>query len=76
VIDIRQHPEKGTGLFFESPTVEALANAVETFSKFQHQFNPEICRLQAAKFTPKIFATSYLAFVEDCYQRFACKILK
>lgn len=76
VIDIRQHPEKGTGLFFESPTVEALANAVETFSKFQHQFNPESCRLQAAQFTPKIFATSYLAFVEDCYQRFACKILK
>jgi glycosyltransferase involved in cell wall biosynthesis len=68
VKDIRQYPETGTGLFFPAQTPEALREAVETFLEFQHQFNLESCRLQADKFTPKIFETSYLSFLEDCYR--------
>ncbi|MDJ0843367.1 glycosyltransferase [Crocosphaera sp.] len=70
VIDIRQNKDKGTGMFFFPQTPEALADTVETFSRFQHQINPESCRHQAAKFTPKVFETSYLAFLEQCYQDF------
>lgn len=70
VIDIRQDKDKGTGIFFFPQTHTALAETVETFSKFQHQINPESCRNQAAKFTPKVFETSYLAFLEQCYQKF------
>ena len=70
VIDIRQDRDQGTGIFFFPQTHQALAETVETFSRFQHQIRPESCRNQAAKFTPKVFETSYLAFLEQCYQDF------
>ena len=70
VIDIRQDQDQGTGIFFFPQTHQALAETVETFSRFQHQIRPESCRNQAAKFTPKVFETSYLAFLEQCYQDF------
>ena len=70
VIDIRQDQDQGTGIFFFPQTHQALAEPVETFSRFQHQIRPESCRNQAAKFTPKVFETSYLAFLEQCYQDF------
>ena len=70
VIDIRQAQDQGTGIFFFPQTHQALAETVETFSRFQHQIGPESCRNQAAKFTPKVFETSYLAFLEQCYQDF------
>jgi glycosyltransferase involved in cell wall biosynthesis len=66
VRDIQKDPTMGTGLFFYPQTPKALIKAVETFLEFQHRFNPERCRSQAAKFTPKIFATSYMTFIEDC----------
>ena len=70
VVDIRQDKQKGTGIFFFPQTPEALVETVETFSGFQHQIKPESCRHQAAKFTPKVFETSYLTFLEQCYQNF------
>lgn len=66
VRDFRKDSTIGTGLFFYPQTSKALVEAVETFLKFQHQFDPECCRSQAAKFSPEIFATSYQAFIEDC----------
>jgi len=71
VLDIRQFPETGTGLLFDKQTPKSLADAIETFSKIEGQFNPESCRAQAAKFNPKIFEISYLAFIEDCCQNFS-----
>jgi glycosyltransferase involved in cell wall biosynthesis len=68
VIDIRQHPQAGTGIFFFPQTPAALVEAVETFSQRQHQFNPESCRRQGAKFAPEVFAASYLGFLEQCCQ--------
>ncbi|MDJ0581517.1 glycosyltransferase [Crocosphaera sp.] len=70
VIDIRQDRDQGTGIFFFPQTHQALVETVETFSGFQHQIKPESCRNQAAKFTPKVFETSYLAFLEQCYRHF------
>ncbi|WP_198648672.1 glycosyltransferase [Cyanothece sp. BG0011] len=74
VIDIRQNIDKGTGIFFFPQTPEALVETVETFCQFQHQINSESCRHQAAKFTPKVFETSYLTFLEQCYQDFTQKV--
>ena len=71
VVDIRQNKDQGTGMFFFPQTHKALVETVETFCQFQHQINPESCRHQAAKFTPKVFETSYLAFLEQCYQDFS-----
>ncbi|GBF81212.1 glycosyltransferase [Aphanothece sacrum] len=68
VIDIRQSPENGTGVLFTPQTSQSLVETVETFEKFQHQIDPYSCRRQAARFTPKIFETSYLAFLESCCQ--------
>jgi glycosyltransferase involved in cell wall biosynthesis len=70
VIDLRQNPEEGTGLFFAAQNPASLVQTVETFSQLQHQFNPEPCRQQAAKFSQAIFATSYQRFLEECCQTF------
>lgn len=70
VIDIRQDPQKGTGLFFQEQKPAALVQAVQTFEKLQPQINPENCRLQAAKFSSTIFKQSYLEFVDSCIQDF------
>ena len=52
VLDIRQHPERGTGLFFSSQTAAALVAAVEEFEQLQGKFQPEIGRLHAEEFAP------------------------
>lgn len=70
VLDIRQHPETGTGLFFPSQTTAALVAAVEEFEQLQSKFQPERARLRAAQFAPEVFEQRYLAFVEHCYQEF------
>lgn len=74
VIDIRQPPDptrgQATGIFFFPQTVAALVEAVETFSQVFDSINPDSCRLQATKFTPKIFESSYLGFLEHCCRNF------
>ncbi|MEY2858891.1 MAG: hypothetical protein RLZZ74_3204 [Cyanobacteriota bacterium] len=68
VKDIRQCPEDGTGLLFETQQPEALVAAVESFEQLQPQIKPENCRLQANQFSPEAFQQSYLQYIEDCYQ--------
>ena len=70
VRDIRQHPDSGTGLFFEAQTEAALVEAVEKFEAYQGIFNPECARCHAAQFSPKIFQERYLGFLERSCQEF------
>jgi glycosyltransferase involved in cell wall biosynthesis len=70
VRDIRQHPDTGTGLFFETQTAAALVEAVEKFEMYQGVFNPENASDRAAQFAPKIFYERYLAFLEHSWQKF------
>ncbi len=70
VRDIRQHPDTGTGLFFDTQTEAALVDAIEKFELYQGALNPECARLQAAQFAPKIFAERYLAFLDRSCQEF------
>lgn len=73
VIDIRERPETGTGILFSHQTPESLVAAVETFSDLESHFNADNCRVSAARFTPEIFKTAYLEFIENCWQNFAKK---
>ena len=66
VRDIREFPTTGTGLLFSEQTVEAIADAVEKFEKYQTQITIEQCCLQANKFSPTIFKKSYLEFISRC----------
>ncbi|GAB4189243.1 MAG: hypothetical protein Fur006_30350 [Coleofasciculaceae cyanobacterium] len=68
VRDIRQHPDSPTGLFFQSQSSCALVEAVETFESSKDSFNPEVARLNAASFAPKMFGDRYLAFLEHCLE--------
>ena len=68
VKDIRQHPEDGTGLFFNTQHSSALIEAVKIFEQLQTKIDPENCRRRAMSFSPTVFKQSYLKYIEDCYQ--------
>ena len=70
VKDLRQYPETGTGLLFDSQQPESIVETVKIFDKFESQLNLENCRLQANKFKPTIFKKSYLNFLTDCCREF------
>jgi glycosyltransferase involved in cell wall biosynthesis len=68
VIDYYQNPKTATGLWFRQQTPASIIEAVETFCEIKHQINPENCRLQANRFSSKIFKTSYLTLIEKYCQ--------
>lgn len=70
VTDIRQHPDSGTGLFFEAQTQEAIVAAVEAFEAMSGAFNPAMGRSRAAEFQPQVFQERYLNFLAGCWQEF------
>ncbi|MBE9040613.1 glycosyltransferase [Oscillatoriales cyanobacterium LEGE 11467] len=70
VRDIREYPEEGTGLLFETQTATAIVEAVKNFEESCDRLNPNVIRSQAARFAPTIFEKRYLAFVERCCQEF------
>ncbi|MCT7962901.1 glycosyltransferase [Laspinema sp. D1] len=73
VLDIRNHPSQGTGLFFGQQTEGALMEAVERFEGWRSQFNPQAGPEQAALFTPQVFQARYRHFIDECYQKFMTK---
>ncbi|MGL5192795.1 MAG: glycosyltransferase, partial [Chroococcales cyanobacterium] len=73
VLDIQNHPSKGTGLFFGQQTEGALMEAVESFEGLGSQFNPQAGPEQAARFTPQVFQERYRHFIDECYQKFLTK---
>jgi glycosyltransferase involved in cell wall biosynthesis len=74
VRDIRQHPDRGTGLLFPLQTEAALVEAVEAFEGYRGKFKAERARSQACSFAPTIFKQRYLAFVESCDQKFQSRL--
>lgn len=68
--DIRQYPESGTGLFFETQTETAAIAAVKEWETIQSAFNPETAYYRATQFAPNVFQGRYLAFLESCSQEF------
>jgi glycosyltransferase involved in cell wall biosynthesis len=76
VLDIRSHPQTGTGLLFPLQTAASLVTAVETFETYERAFQPENSRLQSTTFDQNIFAESYLAFLDRCEQQFKSKSIQ
>jgi glycosyltransferase involved in cell wall biosynthesis len=66
--DIRQHADKGTGLFFDHQTETSLIEAVESFEAHERQFSPQLSRLHAESFAPEVFGNRYVSFLKRCYQ--------
>jgi len=53
-----------TGLFFNEPTVEALAGAMERFERARSRFDPDALRAHARQFDRPIFARRLRAYVD------------
>jgi glycosyltransferase involved in cell wall biosynthesis len=66
VLDIRQHPDSGTGLLFPTQSAAALVEAVKTFETLQSAFSPQQARLNADLFAPDRFSDRYLTFLKHC----------
>ncbi len=66
VLDIRQHPDSGTGLLFQAQSVAALVEAVKTFETLKSAFSPQQARLNADLFAPARFSDRYLTFLAHC----------
>lgn len=64
VIDIRQHPTTGTGLFYNFQNSQALVEVVKTFITLEKQFTQENCQIQARRFSREIFLQNYFHFLE------------
>ncbi len=71
VVDVCQHPNNGTGLFFGTQTVTALVEAVEEFEQRAKSFRAEVIHAHASQFAPTIFQKRYLNFVENSWQQFS-----
>lgn len=66
VLDIRKHPDQGTGLFFPEQSPAALIESVKIFEASAAAFSPERTRLNAAAFAPEVFSDRYLSFLASC----------
>jgi len=68
VIDLRDRPDRPTGILFDRQTVPDLVAAVEYFEQHRDRFDPHCARAQSERFTPKIFDEQYLTFIRHCLE--------
>ncbi len=65
------YPASGaTGLFFDYPSVEALAAAVERFETVENQLNREDCRRNAESFRRERFIREFESIVNELWDSF------
>ena len=62
-------PRLRTGLFFDRQSVDSLQQAIHQFESMG-QFDPEVCRSNALRFSQKIFTDSLLQVVEAALAEF------
>jgi glycosyltransferase involved in cell wall biosynthesis len=62
--------QKPTGLFFNSQTPRAVAEAVAAFDRHADHISAAHCRDNAARFSTQIFQDTYSRFVEQCWVEF------
>ncbi len=62
VAEIVRHGE--TGILYQQPTVESLAEALRQFLAEEGRFRPEICQHSALKFDQAVFNRGFIAAVE------------
>ncbi len=54
-----------TGIFFESPSVDSLKDAILTFEMREGEFSAQVCRKQALKFSKQSFQSQLKQRIED-----------
>ncbi len=64
VLDIRSHPDCGTGILFSDQTIAAVVNAVSVFETYHQQFQSEQIRAHAEKFAASVFRSQYLSLLD------------
>ncbi|MEM1425330.1 MAG: glycosyltransferase [Cyanobacteria bacterium P01_H01_bin.130] len=68
VRDIRQDPQRGTGIHFNQQTVESLMEAVLAFEEYERKFSAEAIARHAQGFSHDAFALRYLNFLKWAWQ--------
>jgi glycosyltransferase involved in cell wall biosynthesis len=64
VLDIRSHPDCGTGILFPVQTTAAVITAVSVFETYQQQFQSEQIRAHAESFAASVFRSRYLSLLD------------
>jgi glycosyltransferase involved in cell wall biosynthesis len=62
--------ENVTGIFFRTPSVDALMDAVEQFRKTESCFNPAQIRSNSFRFDEEIFKREIKCFIEKRHREF------
>ena len=62
---------KPTGLFFNSQTPRAIAEAISVFDRNAGHVSPAHCRENSMRFSTQIFRDTYSRFVEQCWEEFS-----
>lgn len=57
--------DKPTGVWFQEQTVESLGAAIDTFIAEENQFDPNICRENALRFSAQRFRQELLDYVSE-----------
>jgi glycosyltransferase involved in cell wall biosynthesis len=69
VLDIRFHPDYGTGILFPTQTTAAIVAAVSTFETYATQFQAEQIRTHAEGFAASVFRSRYLSLLDRYSQQ-------
>ena len=69
VLDIRAHPECGTGILFPAQTTAAIVTAISTFETYERTFQPELIRIHAEGFANSVFESQYLSLLDRYYHQ-------
>jgi glycosyltransferase involved in cell wall biosynthesis len=69
VLDIRSHPDCGTGILFETQTTAAIVSAVSVFETYHQQFQSEQIRAHAENFGVSVFQSQYLSLIDRYSQQ-------
>ena len=69
VLDIRTHPDCGTGILFFQQTSAAIKDAIATFETYERQFQAAGIRAHAESFATSVFRSRYLSLVDRYYHQ-------
>jgi glycosyltransferase involved in cell wall biosynthesis len=64
VLDIRSHPNGGTGILFPAQTTPAILDAISAFETYHQQFQSELIRIHAEGFAASVFRSQYLSLLD------------
>jgi glycosyltransferase involved in cell wall biosynthesis len=76
VLDIRTHPDCGTGILFANQTPAAILAAVATFEIYARQFQAERIRARAERFAASVFRSQYLSLLDRHYYNWKSGLTK